>query len=196
MRALTSRLISRNLLAFGPSSPSRLFLSPFLAGFPAMAERASLCVSSDDAARPLSQSIQNRASDFADSESLSHELQHSDHDQSNNSPLREQGGCTEAEAASTSERNGHQCKGEDGKVAVKFQLKNSCVLALQRGDITKWSVDGKTDGIVSSRYPLLYMRRFKVTCVPVRVGFKLELLALWLLRVDICILCCSRFLPT
>lgn len=151
MRALTSRLIiSRNLLSFCPSSPSRLFLSRSRAGFSAMAESASLCVSSDDATRPLSQSIQNRASEFTDSESLSHELKHSDHDQSNNSPLREQGRCTEAEAASTSERNGHQCKGEDGKVAVKFQLKNSCVLALQRGDITKWRVDGKTDGIVNA----------------------------------------------
>lgn len=141
-----------------------------------MAERASLCVSSDDASRPpfvtLSQS--NQASDFAASESLScdtpiqdssetliplHvdagdteklELQHSDHDQSNTSPLREQGGCTEAEAASTPERNGYPCRGKDGKAVVKFQLKNSCVLALQRGDITKWKIDGQTDGIVNA----------------------------------------------
>jgi hypothetical protein len=31
-----------------------------------------------------------------------------------------------------------------------FRLTDSCSLVLHQGDITKWSVDGETDAIVSS----------------------------------------------
>lgn len=38
-----------------------------------------------------------------------------------------------------------------------FEVSPSSVLKLQKGDITKWFVDGSTDAIVSSRLPSLFV---------------------------------------
>ncbi|MCO5555942.1 hypothetical protein L7F22_009486 [Adiantum nelumboides] len=38
----------------------------------------------------------------------------------------------------------------EGREFAKFRLTDSCLLALHRGDITKWSVDGQTDAIVNA----------------------------------------------
>ncbi|CAM6025944.1 unnamed protein product, partial [Sphagnum balticum] len=57
------------------------------------------------------------------------------------------GGRSEAAAAAAGGAGGENRGPRDGKW---FRISDSCSLALHRGDITKWFVDGKTDAIVNA----------------------------------------------
>ncbi|XP_024392080.1 uncharacterized protein [Physcomitrium patens] len=62
----------------------------------------------------------------------------------------------EDQAAFHSEKMEQKGKLDDGKQEIgsrsgeRFRLTGSCALVLQRGDITKWHIDGKTDAIVNA----------------------------------------------
>lgn len=64
--------------------------------------------------------------------------------------------CAEDQAAFHSEKMEQKGKLDDGKQEIgsrsgeRFRLTGSCALVLQRGDITKWHIDGKTDAIVNA----------------------------------------------
>lgn len=58
----------------------------------------------------------------------------------------------EKEDGDEDEEDGEEEEEEEDRFRVgeRFQLAGSASLVLQRGDITKWSVDGKTDVIVNA----------------------------------------------
>jgi hypothetical protein len=62
------------------------------------------------------------------------------------SGISQTGGRSEAAAGGA---GGENRGPRDGKW---FRISDSCSLALHRGDITKWFVDGKTDAIVSPHH--------------------------------------------